>query len=233
MTTVERSLREAIHVPYSERRPGTAGREPYVGDLYDPEASFAQMASSLTELLRGSHPGETVRITRRVYAMGRTLEVSIVTSDRDLSDAEIRKGVCLSISDQAERLGYDRSAYEVDLVDRHFALDVEVAADYWSARQAASGIDPVESDMSPATFMKAMKSGHRLRELSGDRRGRTYVVKSSSPSRFITDDGAGGIHDISWKVPRAMALRTDGRLIRIAMGTQNKPDEHKLLEWIR
>lgn len=221
------------HAPYSSVKPGMGGAGPYKGDLYDPESSFADIAAALAGILRTSHPGETFKITRRTYALGRTLEVAITTSDKDLSVAEVRRALCTSVADQAERFGYDRSSYEVDMVDRHYALDVEVSPDYWSERQAASGVDHVESTMSPNVFMKTIRKGHRLREVGGDRSGRTYGVKASSATRFVTDDGLGGIHDMSWKTPRPAALRTDGRFVRISMGTQNKPDEHRLLEWFR
>ena len=113
-----------------------------------------------------------------------------------------------------------------------FYSEARIGQAYWTALAKRQGIrNPVDTVLSLAAFKKRVKAGDRLRLLdapSGHRLlGTTRDITKVRSGDLILE----GRSYLSF--PRASAFACDGRLIRIAIGSQYGPDDHLLYEWLR
>lgn len=104
---------------------------PYHGALFDPSRKFSEIAGCIKLDLKESFPKSAFKIIRRIQSLGRSLEIQIIEHDGDLADLITYQILKDRITSIAQKYGYDRSQYTVDLIDRHFSLSISFHPDYW------------------------------------------------------------------------------------------------------
>ncbi len=132
-------MTEAIN---AARDPYDGTRDPYHGALFLPTRKFAEVATCVKDELKECFPKSTFKIIRRIQSLGRSLEIQIIDHDEDLEDVNTRRSLDQRITSIAQQYGYDRSLYEVDLLDRHFSISISIHPDYRARRQSMADPKP-------------------------------------------------------------------------------------------
>jgi hypothetical protein len=108
---------------------------------------------------------------------------------------------------------------------------VRIGQAYWAALAKRQGHrNPVDTVISLAAF-KRVKAGDRMKLIDAPAGHRLLGT-----TREITQVRSGDLilEGRSYLTfPRASAFACDGRLIRIAIGSEYGPDDHLLYEWVR
>lgn len=170
-------------------------------------------------------------VTTKRFAGGRKVTAELLDSPEDLTGRDRQLTFITAVRDQIERFGFCRSNFYQDSHACAFFCDVRIGQPYWTAQAARRGSgSTVESLVSLASFKKQLKPGDELELISapGWHRsiGTTRRVKAVR-SKDIVFEGPSYL-----ELPRAAQFACDGKLVRIAMGTEDRPDAHLLYRWL-
>jgi len=227
VTTPGAFARLYSQTPYDER-----GNFEYVGDLYHQAEALDALAARI-----GSHFGKhfvdakfSIRTER--FAGGRKVIAELLDAAEDLKDRQAQDAYVVQVRDQIERFGFTRTNPLQDYWSCSFYCDVRIGRAYWTALARRSGLrNPVEAIVSLAVFKKRVKAGDCLKLLdapAGHRALGTTRAITKVRSNDLILDGRSYL-----TLPRSSAFACDGRLIRIANGSEHDPDEHLLYEWLQ
>ncbi|KMS56032.1 hypothetical protein V474_13570 [Novosphingobium barchaimii LL02] len=215
---------------YSQTDYDQRGNFQYQGDLYRPGENLPSLASRMGRHLAEQFTHARFAITTSKFAGGRKIISEILDMPADLTDRAMQTAFILEVRDQMERFGFTRSNALQGFHSCSFFCDVRIGRAYWAALANKRGPrNPVEGLVSLAAFKKRLKPGDSLKLIdapAGHRSlGTTRVITSVRSGDLILE---GRIH---LDFPRAAAFACDGKLVRIAIGSDHDPDAHLLYEW--
>ena len=217
---------------YSQTDHDERGNFHYEGDLYRADEALPSLASRIERHLAQHFTGTSFAIRTETFAGGRKVIAEILNTPDDLTGREAHDTFIGEVRDQMERFGFTRTNPLQDFWSCSFYSEARIGQAYWAALAKRQGIrNPVDTVLSLAAFKKRVKAGDRLKLLdapSGHRLlGTTRDITKVRSGDLILE----GRSYLSF--PRASAFACDGRLIRIAIGSQYGPDDHLLYEWQR
>jgi len=204
----------------------------YDGDLYRPREPLPTLARRIEDHLAAHFRDMRFALSTTTFAGGRSITVEILDSPTDLSDRETRDAMTAKVRDQMERFGFTRANPLQDFHACSFYAHVNVGRAYWSAlaerRGTKSGVDAL---VSLAAFKRQVKAGDQMtlsaapgwNKMIGTTR--TIIAVRSKDLVF---EGPSYLD-----FPRAAQFACDGKLVRIAIGTEHEPHAYLLYHWIR
>lgn len=216
---------------YSQTDHDERGNFYYDGDLYRPGESLPTLCRRIERHLHDLMAGARFAVCSERYAGGRKVTVELLDAPADLTDETARRIFTIMVRDQIERFGFTRSNFYQDYLQCSFHSDVQIGKAYWSALAARRGkANTVEPLVSLAAFKRRLKPGDQLKLIAapeGHRAlGTTRTVKAVRSGDLIFEG------NIYLDFPRAAGFACDGRLIRIANGSEHDPDRHLLYKWL-
>ncbi|AMK25792.1 hypothetical protein VVT58_16160 (plasmid) [Sphingobium sp. SJ10-10] len=216
---------------YSQTEPDSRGNFHYEGDLYRQGEALPALCHRIEQHLLGLIAGARFSVSSQVFTGGRKIIVELLDAPADLTDPPARHAFIVMIRDQVERFGFTRSNLLQDFMSCAFYTDIRIGRAYWAALSARRGAaNPVVSRISLAAFRKQLKVGDRMTLLYGPKGhralGTTRTVTAIRSRDFVFEGRT------FMDFPRAGAFACDGRLIRIAIGSEHEPDAHLLYEWL-
>ncbi|RIV83716.1 MULTISPECIES: hypothetical protein [Sphingomonadales] len=208
------------------------GNFAYSGDLYIAGEHLPDLCRRIDLHLTRTIVGARFSVTGERFSGGRSIRVELLDAPGDLSDEDARRAFETLISDQAERFNVANGNLLQDYMICSFFLRVSIGTTYWSALSARRGhANPVEARIPLARFKRQLRPGHKLKLIAA-RAGH----RALGTIRTVTAVRSGDLilEDRSYlSFPRASAFACDGKLIRIANGRDEDPDDHLLYEWIQ
>jgi hypothetical protein len=215
----------------SEMRYDERGNFAHEGDLYLAGESLSDLCRRIEAHLAEAVTGGRFALRGERFTGGRRVVVELLDATADISDRMARRAFETLLNDQVERFNLARGNVHQDYMHCSFFTHVQIGKVYWAALAARRGIaNSVESTIPLAQFKRRVKPGDQLKLVAahkGHRMLGTIRTVTAVRSGDIILDGKFYL-----TLPRAAAFACDGRLIRIANGNDNDPDEHLLYEWI-
>ena len=221
---------------YSETEYDERGNFHYAGDLYRAGEAWPLLASRIERHLAQHFTGPAFAIRTEKFAGGRKVIAEILDSPADLTGRDAQNAFIAEVRDQMERFGFTRTNPLQDFWSCSFYCEVRIGQayvsqpdTYWSALAKRQGINPVDPVISLAAFKKRIKAGDRLK-LTGAPAGHRLLGRAREITKVRSGDLIlEGRFYLSF--PRASVFACDGRLVRIAIGSEYAPDDHLLYEW--
>ncbi|MGB3931774.1 MAG: hypothetical protein WBL20_22755 [Sphingobium sp.] len=215
---------------YSQTEHDERGNFYYEGDLYRAGEDLPSLASRIEHHLAEQFTATSFAIRTEKFAGGRKVTAEILDAPSDLTGRDAQNAFIVEIRDQMERFGFTRTNPLQDFWSTSFYCEVRIGQAYWAALANRRGIrNPVDTVISLAAFKKRVKPGDRLKLIdapAGHRLlGTTREITKVRSGDLILE----GRSYLSF--PRASAFACDGRLVRIAIGSEYGPDDHLLYEW--
>ncbi|MDF0543736.1 hypothetical protein PX699_15400 [Sphingobium sp. H39-3-25] len=203
----------------------------YQGDLQRPGESLVAIVARLEPHLRVSFPNARFAILTQSFSGGRKIIAEVLDAPEDLTGRDAQNAFIVTVKDQIERFGFTRSNIYQDSHHCAFFCEVRIGQPYWAALADRRGSgSTVASIVSLAAFKKRVKPGDQLKLISapGWHRaiGTTRTIKAVR-SKDIILEGSSYL-----TLPRAAQFACDGTLVRIAIGTEDRPDAHLLYQWL-
>ncbi|MDJ0277684.1 hypothetical protein QLH51_12840 [Sphingomonas sp. 2R-10] len=216
---------------YSQTPTDERGNFHYQGDLHRPGEPLSDLSRRIEHHLTATFGSSHFGLRSETFAGGRKITVELLDHPDDLTAEDDRRAFETAVRDQIERFGFTRSNFYQDHMSCALYSEVRIGAAYWAALAARRGTaHPVEQKLSLAAFRKTIKLGDTLKLIHSPWPNRNLgVVRTVEKVRSV-DVVIGGSH-LSY--PRATGFACDGRLVRIAMGSEREPDAHLLYEWER
>lgn len=216
---------------YSQVEFDDRGNFHYQGDLHQPSEALASTAERIDRHLRTSFPESRFTITTRKFSGGRKIIAELLDTPEDLTGRDTQEAFTVKVKDQIERFGFTRSNVYQDSHNCAFFCEVRIGQPYWVALAARRGSGGnVEALVPLAAFKKRLKPGDQMKLISAPSWhrsiGSTRIVKAVR-SKDIVFEGP-----IYLDLPRAAQFACDGKLVRIAIGSEDRPDAHLLYQWI-
>jgi len=217
---------------YSQTDHDERGNFHYEGDLYRPREPFATLARRIEDHLTVNFNDMRVALSTKTFSGGRSITVEILDCPTDLSDRETRDAMIIAVRDQIERFGFTRANPLQDYHSCSFYTHVNVGRAYWSAlaerRGVKSGVDAL---VSLAAFKRQVKPGDQMK-LAGapgwnKMIGTTRTIIAVR-SKDLVLEGPSYLD-----FPRVAQFACDGKLVRIAIGTEHDRHAYLLYHWIR
>lgn len=216
---------------YSQVEFDERGNFHYQGDLQQPRETFAGTVARVDRHLRACFPETRFALRTQTFAGGRKIIAELLDTPEDLTGRDAQQSFSVKVRDQIERFGFTRSNIYQDSHHCAFFCEVAIGQPYWTAlakrRRTGSMVDTV---VSLAEFRRRIKPGDQMKLISapGWNRsiGTTRAVQAVR-SKDIILDGPSYL-----TLPRAAQFACDGKLVRIAIGTEDSPDAHLLYEWL-
>lgn len=204
----------------------------YDGDLYRPGEKLPDLAARIEAHLARHFPDAKFSLRTKKYSGGRNVTVELLDCPTDLTARDVRDEFIIAVNDQMSRFGFTRSNFYSDYHSCSFFGHVNIGRPYWSALAARRGtVNPVGSLVSLALFKKQLRPGDLFRRLDtatlqpvagGDR-----TVKAVRSNELVFEG------PIYLGLPRSAQFACDGKLVRIATGSEYDPHAHMLYQWIR
>ena len=208
------------------------GNFAYSGDLYISGESLPDLCRRIELHLTRTIASATFSVTGERFTGGRSVRVELLDAPGDFSNEAGRRVFETLISDQVERFNVANGNLLQDYMTCSFFLHVRIGTAYWSALSARRGhANPVEARIPLARFKRQLRPGHKLKLIAA-----SAGHRSLGTVRTVTAVRSGDLilEDRSYlSFPRASAFACDGKLIRIANGRDEDPDDHLLYEWIQ
>lgn len=207
------------------------GNFDYQGDLQRPNESLAAIVARIERHLRACFPETRFALTTQTFSGGRKITAELLDTPEDLTGRDAQNSFSIKVKDQIERFGFTRSNIYQDSHSCAFFCEVRIGQPYWVALAARRGLgSTVDTLVSLAAFKKRIKAGDQLKLISapGWHRaiGTTRTVEAVR-SKDIILEGRSYL-----TLPRAAQFACDGKLVRIAIGTEDRPDAHLLYQWL-
>ncbi|MET3436025.1 hypothetical protein [Sphingomonas sp. 1185] len=219
------------HVLYSKTLTDDRGNFDYRGDLHRPGESLSGLHERIEHHLAASFPESRFALRTEAFVGGRKLIAELLDHPHDLTSEDERDAFRTTARDQIERFGFTRSNFYQDYHSCAFYSEVRIGSAYWTTLAARRGMaHPVDQKMTLAAFRKTIKPGDTLKLIHAPWSNPNIGVARTVEKVRSVDLVIGGSH-LSY--PRASAFACDGRMVRIAMGTDRNPDAHLLYEWTR
>jgi hypothetical protein len=215
---------------YSQTDHDERGNFHYEGDLYRAGEALASLAARIEHHLAQYFAEATFTIRTEKFSGGRKIIAEVLDTPVDLTGRDAQNAFIVEVRDQMERFGFTRTNPLQDFWACSFYCEVRIGQAYWAALAKRRGIrNPVDTVISLAAFKKRVKAGDRLKLVdapAGHRLlGTTREITKVRSGDLILE----GRSYLSF--PRASAFACDGRLVRIAIGSEYGPDDHLLYEW--
>lgn len=215
---------------YSQTNHDERGNFHYEGDLYRAGEALASLAARIEHHLAQHCAEATFAIRTEKFSGGRKVIAEVLDTPTDLTGRDAQNAFIVEIRDQMERFGFTRTNPLQDFWSCSFYCEVRIGRAYWAALAKRQGTrNPVDTVLSLAAFKKRVKAGDRLKLVdapAGHRLlGTTREITKVRSGDLILE----GRSCLSF--PRASAFACDGRLVRIAIGSEYGPDDHLLYEW--
>jgi len=217
---------------YSQTEHDDRGNFHYEGDLYRAGEALPSLASRIERHLAQHFAETTFAIRTEKFSGGRKVIAELLEAPTDLTGRDAQNAFIVEVRDQMERFGSTRTNPLQDFWSCSFYCEVRIGQAYWAALAKRQGSrNPVDTVISLAAFKKRIRAGDQLKLIdapAGHRLlGTTREITKVRSGDLILE----GRSYLSF--PRASAFACDGRLIRIAIGSEHGPDDHLLYEWIR
>jgi hypothetical protein len=216
---------------YSQVEFDDRGNFAYQGDLQRPGENLTAIAARVEGHLRTCFPEARFAILTQSFSGGRKIIADVLDAPEDLTGRDAQNAFILKVKDQIERFGFTRSNIYQDAHNCAFFCEVRIGRPYWAALADRRGSgSTVASIVSLAAFKKRVKPGDQLKLISapGWHRsiGATRTIQAVR-SKDIVLEGPSYL-----TLPRAAQFACDGKLVRIAIGTEDRPDAHLLYQWL-
>lgn len=230
MTTEPNSAANAAARLYSQTEFDEHGNFHYQGDLQRSGETLAAIVARVERHLRDCFPDTRFALRTQTFSGGRKIIAELLDTPEDLTGRDAQQAFRVKVSDQIERFGFTRSNIHQDSHHCAFFCEVTIGQAYWTALGARRGSgSTVESVVSLAAFKKRLKPGDEMKLVSAPgwyrTIGTTRVVKAVR-SKDIVFEGP-----VYLGLPRAAQFACDGKLVRIGIGTEDRPDAHLLYQW--
>lgn len=215
---------------YSQTEFDEHGNFHYQGDLQQPGDSLAAIVARVQRHLRACFADTRFALRTQTFSGGRKIIAEVLDTPEDLTDRDAQQNFSIRVRDQIERFGFTRSNIHQDSHHCAFFCEVRIGQPYWTALGARRGSgSTVACIVSLAAFKKRIKPGDKMKLISapGWHRsiGTTRAVEAVR-SKDIILEGPSYL-----SLPRAAQFACDGKLVRIAIGSEDLPDAHLLYEW--
>ncbi|SNS68902.1 hypothetical protein SAMN06295912_11290 [Sphingomonas laterariae] len=215
---------------YSQTEFDERGNFHYQGDLQQPGESLAAIVARVDRHLRACFPDTRFAMRTQTFSGGRKIIADLLDTPEDLTGRDAQQDFSVKVKDQIERFGFTRSNIYQDSHHCAFFCEVTIGQAYWAAlakrRRAGSMVDSV---VSLAAFKRRIKPGDQMKLISAPgwyrSIGTTRAVQAVR-SKDIILEGPSYL-----TLPRAAQFACDGKLVRIAIGTEDSPDAHLLYQW--
>lgn len=211
--------------PFDER-----GNFHYQGDLYRAGDNLTTLATRIDGHLKAKFRDTRFAIKTEKFARGRKITAEILDTPADLTSRDAQNAFFTEVRDQMERFSFTRSNLLQDFHTCAFYCEARIGQAYWAALAARQGAkNQVEPKLSLAAFKKQVRPGDSLKLIDAPAGHR-----SLGTTRLVTKVRSGDmiLEGRSYLTfPRASAFACDGKLVRIAIGSEYEPDAHLLYEW--
>ncbi len=225
-TTTAQPLRLYSQTPTDDR-----GNFHYQGDLHRAGEALADLCRRIERHLATTFDDSRFGLRSETFAGGRKITVELVDHPADLTAEADRHIFEVMVRDQIERFGFTRSNVYQDYLSCAFYSEVRIGKTYWAALAARRGTaHPVEQKLTLAAFRKTIKPGDTMTLVHAPFATRNLGVARTVEKVRSVDLVIGGSH---LGYPRATGFACDGRMVRIAIGSERDPDAHLLYEWDR
>lgn len=216
---------------YSQTEFDERGNFHYQGDLQRPGENLAAIARRVERHLRTCLPDARFAILTQSFSGGRKIIADVLDASEDLTGRDAQNTFIVTVKDQIERFGFTRSNVYQDSHHCAFFCEVRIGQPYWAALADRRGAESaVASVVSLAAFKKRVKPGDQLKLISapGWHRaiGTTRTIEAVRSKDLILEGSS------YLTLPRAAQFACDGTLVRIAIGTEDRPDDHLLYQWL-
>ena len=216
---------------YSQTPTDDRGNFHYQGDLHRAGEPLPDLCRRIERHLASIFPDSRFALRSETFAGGRKITVDLLDHPADLTAAADRSTFTVAVQDQIERFGFTRSNFYQDYMVCAFYSEVRIGEAYWAALAARRGTaHPVEHRLTLAAFRKTVKPGDTMTLVHAPWSHRALGVPRTVDKVRSADLVIGGSH---LSFPRAAGFACDGRMVRIAMGSEREPDAHLLYEWTR
>ncbi|WP_263588854.1 hypothetical protein [Sphingopyxis sp. GC21] len=216
---------------YSQTECDERGNFHYEGDLQRSGEGLAAIVARVERHLRASFPETRFALSTRTYSGGRKIIAELLDAPEDLTGRDAQNSFIVKVKDQIERFGFTRSNIYQDSHNCAFFCEVRIGQPYWVALAARRGLgSTVDTLVSLAAFKKRIKPGDQLKLISAPGSHRAIgTVRSVQAvrSKDIILEGPSYL-----TLPRAAQFACDGKLVRIAIGSEDRPDAHLLYQWL-
>lgn len=216
---------------YSQVEFDERGNFHYHGDLQRPGENLAAIAARVERHLRTSFPDTRFAILTQSFSGGRKIIADVLDAPEDLTGRDAQNAFIITVKDQIERFGFTRSNIYQDSHHCAFFCEVRIGQPYWAALAERRGAgSTVASIVSLAAFKKRVKAGDQLKLISAPGWHRSIGTTRTITAVRSKDIVLEGRSYLS--LPRAAQFACDGKLVRIAIGTEDRPDAHLLYQWL-
>lgn len=216
---------------YSQTPTDDRGNFHYQGDLHRSGEPLPDLSRRIERHLAAAFAGSRFALRSETFAGGRKITVELLDHPHDLTATDARQVFEVAVRDQIERFGFTRSNFYQDYMSCAFYGEVRIGDAYWTALAGRRGsAHPVEQKLSLAAFRKTIKPGDTMTLVHAPFSTRNLGVARAVEKVRSVDIVIGGSH---LGYPRATGFACDGRMVRIAMGSERDPDAHLLYEWAR
>ncbi|WP_336963680.1 hypothetical protein [Sphingobium aquiterrae] len=207
---------------YSHTACDERGNFHYRGDLHNPGENLATVAGRVERHLRSRFPEARFSVLTQKFSGGRKIIAELLDTPEDLTGREEQDAFTMKVKDEIERFGFTRSQLLQDSHSCAFFCEVRIGRPYWAALATRRGSgSTVEALIPLAAFKKRIKPGDQLKLIGAPDSYRTIgairTVKAVR-SKDIVFEGP-----IYLDFPRAAQFACDGKLVRIAIGTEDHP----------
>ncbi len=215
---------------YSQIEPDERGNFHYVGDLLQQREPFAALCKRIERHLASHLPHARFSVRGETFAGGRQITAELLDHANDLTDRTAKLAMLTAVRDQLNRFGFIRSNALQGYLSCFFYSDIRIASAYWAALARRRGqANAVENLMSLAAFRHRIQPGDKMKLIVGPSRNRAVgTIRTIIAVRSVDIIFEG---KSSLRFPRSSCFSCDGRLVRIAFGSEEEPDAHLLYEW--
>jgi hypothetical protein len=222
----------ATNIPrlFSQTEHDERGNFHYRGDLFQEREALSALCRRIDRHMTATFTDLRFAILSETFAHGRKVIAELLDGPEDLTDRAAQEAFVVRVRDQLERFGFTRSNFYQDYMNCSFYSDVRIGAAYWAALAGRRGAaNPVDRTVSLAAFKRQLKAGDQLRLLAPTTHrayGTTRTVVAIRSADLIFEG------KVYLNFPRASGFACDGRLVRIANGSEYDPEAHLLYEWL-
>ncbi|WP_454883020.1 hypothetical protein [Sphingomonas oryzagri] len=216
---------------YSQTPHDERGNFRYQGDFYRAGEPLPSLAARIERHLADHFRDHTFALRTEKFVGGHKVTAEILDAPDDLTPREAQQASMVAIRDQIERFGVASGNLLQDFWPCAFYCDVRIGQAYWAALAKKRGPrNSVQPLLALAAFRKRIREGDRLKLIDAPKGhralGTTRTITKVRSADLILD----GQSYLSF--PRAAAFACDGKLVRIAIGSEYEADAHLLYEWI-
>lgn len=216
---------------YSQTPTDDRGNFHYQGDLHRAGEPLPDLCRRIERHLASIFPDIRFALRSATFTGGRKITVELLDHPVDLTPEDERCAFEVAVRDQIERFGFTRSNFYQDYLACAFYSEVRIGKDYWAALATRRGTaNPVEQTLTLAAFRKTIKPGDTMKLVHAPWSTRNLGVARTVEKVRSVDLVIGGSH---LGYPRASGFACNGRMVRIAIGSERDPDAHLLYEWER